>query len=555
MKTLLFALALMCSVTPQHGDWEASIPVLCNVSSLEELSEEDLEHFRHLNSNPLDINHCRSQKLKSSRLLSNYQAASLVDYVRSTGEIRSLTELSLVDGFSQEFVSLISPFIEITAYDAPGERKNRYVKQEIRARTDFKGYAGKYSLDSGNTASVHLGLKSGDAPTFGIDASFGNWAACLGDFNFRFGQGLTAWSGMTMSGASAANLERNPSGTSIGTGYSRGSRPRGAALNYDKGGLSATICYGTGDMAVANCTYLWNSGQAGATSLYCGDNLVTGMDFKQKAGHADLFGETALLLPGKIPALLVGAQWQPEYLKKRSIVLRYYPAAYNNPYSGAIRTYSKCSDELGLSAATSSKTLTGTVDACYRPQRQTKSLKSIIDYKPNIKTNKLTIIPQLRATIRYRPEDIFQFHTDLRGDLSLSTEHLSADARIQATICKSSGLLGYIQAGYKNAGLSAEARYTIYNIKHWEDRIYVWQRGLPGTFNVPAFYGKGMGFSLWCAYKKALYLRASYDICSRDELKSNWVFQLEYVKHFFHSYSAGTFHKNDSTSKRIFRKE
>ena len=48
----------------------------------------------------------------------------------------------------------------------------------------------------------------------------------------------------------------------------------------------------------------------------------------------------------------------------------------------------------------------------------------------------------------------------------------------------------------------------------WDDRIYVYERDAPGSFNVPAFYGRGLWTSLYCSCKVTkwgkLYCRTSY---------------------------------------------
>lgn len=555
MKTLLFAALVLLSALFPSPDWEDSVPELCGVSTLEETNEEELDHFRSLQANPVDINHSSISALKSCGLFSSYQAASLLDYVKNTGDILSLRELSLLDGFSEEFVRLIAPFISIRSSYAPGSRKGRNLSQEINIRTDFNGYGAKYSIEYGSDVKANIGYNSASCPSFSIKASSGRYSVCIGDYNVRFGQGLNVWSGMSMSGISSSNQEKNPSGISPGTGFSRGSRLRGAALEYCALRFNATLCGSTEGRIAANGNFLWRSGQIGLSANLGEDALFAGLDFKQKVGSTDLFGEAVFSLPSVAAACLIGAQWQPEYLKRRSLTLRYYPAGYTNPLSGAIRTYSNCSDEVGASAATSSKYLTATVDASCRPAKKTQNYKGLIDFKPVFQTEKWSFKPQLRGVIRYRPKENNSLHTDLRLDIGAGSGALSSDARLQLTLCRGTGLLGYVQAGYESGDFKAEARYTAYNVRYWDDRIYVWQRDIPGSFNVPAFYGKGISASLWCSYKKALYLRASYNICLREELSHDWEIKLQYVKHFFHPYSPGAFDKNHGSGKRIRRKE
>jgi hypothetical protein len=44
-------------------------------------------------------------------------------------------------------------------------------------------------------------------------------------------------------------------------------------------------------------------------------------------------------------------------------------------------------------------------------------------------------------------------------------------------------------------------------VDEWEDRIYAYERDLPGSFNVPAFYGRGYWISLSGNWKFARWGR------------------------------------------------
>ena len=51
---------------------------------------------------------------------------------------------------------------------------------------------------------------------------------------------------------------------------------------------------------------------------------------------------------------------------------------------------------------------------------------------------------------------------------------------------------------------------------NWDDRIYAYERDVPGAYNSPAFYGRGMWSSFIASWKPAewckLYLRAGVTI-------------------------------------------
>ena len=58
--------------------------------------------------------------------------------------------------------------------------------------------------------------------------------------------------------------------------------------------------------------------------------------------------------------------------------------------------------------------------------------------------------------------------------------------------------LQYLEAVYMRASrldLSASLRGSIFCIDEWQDRIYCYERDLPGCFSVPAYYGRGYALS------------------------------------------------------------
>ena len=93
------------------------------------------------------------------------------------------------------------------------------------------------------------------------------------------------------------------------------------------------------------------------------------------------------------------------------------------------------------------------------------------------------------------------------------------------------GWLWYAETGYmkeigKDCSVSVYMRGEFYRIENWDDRIYVYERDAPGTFNVPAYYGKGNNLSLVAAVK---YKRHSWHIrasTSVREIKLQYSFSL-----------------------------
>ena len=59
------------------------------------------------------------------------------------------------------------------------------------------------------------------------------------------------------------------------------------------------------------------------------------------------------------------------------------------------------------------------------------------------------------------------------------------------------------------AKFNAYFRWTVYKVDNWDDRIYVYERDLPGMFTSPAAYGRTSAVYLVGTYKtKALQISA-----------------------------------------------
>ena len=85
---------------------------------------------------------------------------------------------------------------------------------------------------------------------------------------------------------------------------------------------------------------------------------------------------------------------------------------------------------------------------------------------------------------------------------------------MDALKCAGVAVLGYMEGGYTGSSFSSYLRAGAFMIDDWDDRIYVYERDAPDSFNVPAYYGRGMWAAfniiwkpvLWCS----IYLRVSW---------------------------------------------
>ena len=107
-----------------------AILVLTGAGSPEELDESELERFEALASHPVCINVASAGRLRSCGLFSEYQAASLQDYISRTGDILSSAELGTVPGFTPELSEALRFFVSFESH-SPAFRSWFYVEQSL----------------------------------------------------------------------------------------------------------------------------------------------------------------------------------------------------------------------------------------------------------------------------------------------------------------------------------------------------------------------------------------------------------------------------------------
>ena len=85
--------------------------------------------------------------------------------------------------------------------------------------------------------------------------------------------------------------------------------------------------------------------------------------------------------------------------------------------------------------------------------------------------------------------------------------------RFNAVRSASWSYLAYTESSLQAGNVRFSLRIGLFFIDDWDDRIYAYERDIPGSFNVPAFYGRGCWTSLTGNWRFArwgrIYLRAS----------------------------------------------
>ena len=525
MKTLLVLLALAGGAS----GFPEAVLFLSGATCMEELDAQVLERYETLRDRPLDLNSCPRSRLLSSGLFSAFQVASLVDYRARTGDVLSFDELSLVDGFSPEFVDALRHFVLVRSSLPPGTRNRRRLHDDLTVRETFRN--GGFSTDVKNIltlgGSAELVLTASGTASLALFGTKFPGKLIAGDFNARFGQGLALWSGFTMSGfPSASSFRRNGNGFSPSRSFSAASH-RGVAADVSirRWTLSAGAAFpglrggsGRGAVAIFNATHTARTLTFGLTAaaVMPGIGGVLSADFRAGLPDVSLFGEAALSAGvGKktAPAFVGGVMWVPSYGRKFTALCRFYSPDFDGSLSGAVRTSSKVSDEAGLALGWQSSFLSSTIDLCVHPAAGGRQIRSINVLSRELKAGSFKLKPALRAAMRLRPGESPALKTDLRAEVSASTGEWNASVRYNTIFFRGRSWLWYADAGYARCHL----RFTIFKVDDWDDRIYVYEHDCAGCFTVPSYYGRGYSLSAFISKsftagrsRHELSLRARY---------------------------------------------
>lgn len=531
MKALILLLALAGEVSA----FKEAVLFLAGASCLEELDSQTVERYEALSVNPLNLNSAPRSKLLSSGLFSPFQVASLIDFRSRTGDILSFTELSMIDGFSSEYSEALKCFVILESSSPPGKRRNTSFAHEIELKAKYNSadfsFAGKYCFSASDvfqacitsTGTFSLAWFSRSLPL----------KLMIGDFNARFGQGLSMWNGMSMSGfPTVSSFRKNGCGFSPVTGYSSENH-RGVSFDLGLGRwtISAGFSFpGLGNIMrgkVSDISYLpivsaSYMGKIFSFSMLAHSHFsksfrshTLSADFRIGFPSLSFFGEAAFNVTSDtktlFPALSAGAIWSPAYDMKFSILARYFSPSYKNDFSSPASSSSRTSDEAGISAGASLSWMNFTSDFSWRPSDKSFLVKPVCTLSRQFSImNGLSLTPSLRFLMRYKPSEADRVKTDIRADVCLDFSDWSFCARYNTIFYLSRSWLWYVETGWKKTFL----RFTLFKVDNWSDRIYAYERTSPGSFSVPSFYGRGYEISVYSSLKirkmHTLYLVASY---------------------------------------------
>lgn len=543
--------------------------MLSGVSGEEALDEQEAERYAELLSHPLEINLSSKSRLLSSGLLTQYQAASLLDYRLRFGDIRSISELSLVEGFGKEWAAAMAPFVSFRSRSrSPGQpvRDSLAFRTDILTRGAFKDGDWNYGLKLKLAAEDKTELTLAARTTYSDGGRVLPSAYSLsllfygggrlgkivaGDYNARFGQGLSLWGGMSMSGLSSpSSFYKRPSGLSPSWSYSGVGTHRGLAADFLFGRfvLSSFVSFPglrgwcengkppeVGILPGMNLAWFGRDGQVSLTAFCCSasfDRFVRlpdgrigvvpegkkperrgtmvsegklSVDFRWSRGGVEFFGELGHDFIGRSQAVVAGGVAHLPGESRLSMVLRCYPREFSSEFAGAVCSWSRPTNELGGALGFEWNGAALTADFARKAEDKEERQCKLVFKVPLQLSDRLVL--SFRGTERIRPDVEIPSKTGVRLDLDYSSSGISRTygpsegrawkgrLRFEGMRCRSLAGLAYLETGRKEDWGACYLRGTVFLVDNWDDRIYSYERDAPGNFTVPAYYGRGWSLS------------------------------------------------------------
>lgn len=274
--------------------------LLMQLESLLEMESEDeqashadlLESLEWLIAHPINLNRASADELRQLIMLTEIQIFNLLRHIQTHGRLISLHELQTIDGFDQQSISSILPFVTIAdshprrhfsfenlARDGEHVLFIRY-QQLLNEQKGFSGIAPEEYMENPNSRylgspyrlysryrftwyrNISFGITAEKDPgeeffkgsqPYGFDfysahlhlQDFGRLKALsVGDFQAQFGQGLCFWSGMGFGKSSEAiGVKKNALGLRQYTSVDENNFLRGVGATVLFGQMEVTAFF------------------------------------------------------------------------------------------------------------------------------------------------------------------------------------------------------------------------------------------------------------------------------------------------------------------------
>lgn len=537
--TILFLAPAAFPLPAQKTSEMDAILLFLGCDDPQDIDGEEVERLSAMLENPLKMNSATISDLRSCGLFTAYQTAVFDDYRSRHGDVASFLELSLLDGFGDGFINRLKPFVSLAPGNMQSQDKGR-TGHDLASRAGGKwredegsdfSYAVKYRAGSGGRSSVTAAFSRNAGPWYpqNVSGSFRmnfrriDGQMIVGDFNARFGQGLTLWNGAFMTSLTTPDtFMKKPSGLSQPWSFTGSSALSGIGADLAVGKIVVTAMAAfpglksivhsprtVGIMPAVNVARYGRYGHVSATNvlkIYPHSKerqFISGLDAAFCIRGFNLFGEVAADWTGRRFNGLLGSRFRAGEYMDMALQLRGFQG-----------------DEFGMAAgggySRDRHSVTFSADGTYYPVTKdvndpfSLQLKSQIVWEIRIAGN-MTVKIRLSERVRTWGHP---FRTDARADISCCLSPFRVMLRLNCLNCDGTGYLSYAEGSYEGGMLTLHLRQGVFLIDDWDDRIYVYEHDAPGSFNAPAMYGRGLWISTAASLKISsgirLYARAAY---------------------------------------------
>ena len=486
---------------------EPVITRLCGATSIDEVPTDRVEYFYSLNEHPILLNSASRSKLMSMGVLTPFQIASILDYIERNGSILSTSELASVVGIDERLASDLSYFLSYESDSPVGQAfKNPCVKSDASMRSTLKSGAlsslFKVRADYDDKIEAAACVKE-KLESWYLRCDFrlfpflmrGRFSAILGSFNANLGQGLLLWSGFQMNSFTGVSaFSKNPSGFVVSNSSSSKSNMSGVVLSYDAhlGGVSFS-CAEKGVMVLHSDFYTKRS-SFGATMLREKGEWGLSADFKSTLGKITFWTELAgrLRQDGVVSsALVAGCMYNYGYRRR----VGFRGQFCGSQFGGKNRISVGC-DWLKMNfVADALKDDKGAV------------LKTTIRYASDFE------IKDWSCEYEFRHKG--QFKSDVLAENAFRTKALFRRKNffIEPCLEVKKGTIWsksfFIKLGEKTDKRSLAGFIAAFDAPLWKERLYISTPDVPGSFNVKAFYGRGVELGAYAGVKD-IVMRVSW---------------------------------------------
>ena len=512
----------------------------------------------------LNINDLGRGELDSLHLLTPFQAQSLLDYRQRWGDILSATELSAVDGFTEDDVEALQDIVVFEPSTGRG-RWSHLTSLKAKKNWSKEGFSltAKYKL-TGSALEAALTVDNDPCEKFPDYVSgYAKYKGLIvGDFDARFGQGLlmstglaidafgepsteikrgslrghtsaeecnflrgVAWIGRAGSFDIAAMLSCNAVDarivdsvyTSIATDglhATESERAKKHSMREPLAAVSVARTFGSWRVEVSAVGYSYTKANGrkvqdyNRLQMYDGLWGNAGVSLYGVAGSWRIFAEAATDLH-LAPALKAGALWAPSYNLEMSLTARVYSPSYIAAHSAG-SCYNQIGARYALRLIAGSWKFNLNLDGCFYPWYRYQKPAGTFSFKGRAAAQRAWKSgAQLQMQVSYSEM------VKGRVYFKFPVRQLQLGVKVEGG---PKGLATFAEAGWKTRKFEASARVTYYNTDGWAGRVYLYEKSVPESFSTQAYYGKGVGGYLVLKYsptrKIDLWLKVQQGYCA-----------------------------------------